>query len=221
MDNFKGDCFIIMPFAVDYQYFYLFIQKHIEQIHNVRCYRADNEPYLEKPIIERIRKEIQQADVILADCSGHNPNVFFELGIADAHNKKIILITRDDIKEKPLPFDIRQLEVINYQNPDVFLKKLDAALDKVFSLHYDAWQERAKSIFVEFHHDTGLQVTMKSEEDFRAILKRTEQDKQLPDIDGDDAAIASFILFSVVKETIQTGIGRQIDQWINQKHSKT
>ena len=49
---------------------------------------------LEMPaVIEPIYK----ADVVIADLTGLNPNVMYELGIAHTFNKRTIVITKDDI----------------------------------------------------------------------------------------------------------------------------
>jgi hypothetical protein len=67
-----------MPFKPELHYFYLYIKKHIEEKHNIECYRGDNN-VLTIPILEKIKKDIERSDVVIADCTGRNPNVFYEL----------------------------------------------------------------------------------------------------------------------------------------------
>jgi hypothetical protein len=74
------------------------------------------------------RPHISSADVIIADCTGRNPNVFYELGMAHILNKPVILITSDAVKQAPT--DIRCFEFIRYELDDHrgFLEKLDNSL---------------------------------------------------------------------------------------------
>ena len=53
----------------------------------------------------------QRAKILLADLTGKNANVFYELGLAHAAGKPVILVTGsiDDV-----PFDLRALRVIEY-----------------------------------------------------------------------------------------------------------
>ena len=73
------------------------------------------------PILDKIGRLISQADVVIADCSGRNPNVFYELGMAHALGKPVVLITSDAVEQAPT--DIRAFEFISYANlgPDEFL----------------------------------------------------------------------------------------------------
>ena len=48
----------------------------------------------------------------MADLTGLNPNVMYELGIAHSFNKKTIIITRDNLGN--LPFDLKQYRAKNY-----------------------------------------------------------------------------------------------------------
>jgi len=57
--------------------------------------------------------ELAHADCIIADVSDRNPNVFFELGLAQAMGKGIILIA-EERNFKEVPFDIREFRVIVY-----------------------------------------------------------------------------------------------------------
>lgn len=65
----------------------------------------------QQSILQDIVIGIGNADVIIADVTGLNPNVFYELGLCHALDKKVILITQD-ISE--LPFDIRSYRVDEY-----------------------------------------------------------------------------------------------------------
>lgn len=65
----------------------------------------------QQSIIRDIVEGIDQADVVIADLTGLNANVFYELGLAHAMNKKVICITQD-IGE--LPFDLKSYRTIEY-----------------------------------------------------------------------------------------------------------
>ena len=73
MDDYRGACFVIMPFAPEMHYFYLYLAQHIEQHHNLRCERVDAE-VLPKPFLDKINDFIRNADVIRRqhrlDCIG-------------------------------------------------------------------------------------------------------------------------------------------------------
>jgi hypothetical protein len=76
------------------------------------CYRAD---YAVAPqaIVRNIISSIFQDEVIIADISGFNPNVFYELGVAHTvGNKTIIICEKTDQK---LPFDLRSYRIIFYR----------------------------------------------------------------------------------------------------------
>ena len=81
-------------------------------------------------ILADIIPPIYDADIVLADLTGLNPNVMYELGIAHAFNKKTIVITRDDIGA--LPFDLKQYRAKDYSTHfkkfDELLKYLDKNL---------------------------------------------------------------------------------------------
>ena len=121
----KGYFFVLMPFSHDFDDIYKFgIKGLLENYKGIYCQRADEIFHLED-IPTKIFKEIQRAEYIIADLTGKNPNVFYELGFAQGINKKnIILITRnrDDV-----PFDlrnIRNIEYVNSENLQLQLKEI-------------------------------------------------------------------------------------------------
>ena len=64
-------------------------------------------------IHSRIVKHLQEADMVLCDLSGHNPNVFFEMGVRTATNLPIALV-RDE--HTSLPFDTGGINTHSYKS---------------------------------------------------------------------------------------------------------
>jgi hypothetical protein len=84
-------------------------------------YRIDRWKEEQSPgtVTLKIIERIHQADVVVADLSSDNPNVYYELGIAHSLVRPTILFK---LKSKPLPFDVygeRALEVEVGENGDV------------------------------------------------------------------------------------------------------
>lgn len=109
--------FVIMPFNEKFNDVYnLGIKSSLEQEGFV-CIRADENIEDEK-IFENIIESIKNADVMIADITGNNPNVFYELGYSHAINKKVIIITQDRGKT---PFDIYGIRNIEYKSDKITL----------------------------------------------------------------------------------------------------
>ena len=62
---------------------------------------------------------------MICDCSGRNPNVFYEAGIAHTLGREVILIAQSD---HDIPFDLRHLRYVRYLNNDQGRAELSAAL---------------------------------------------------------------------------------------------
>jgi hypothetical protein len=110
----RGICFVIMPFGTPFDDYFLKIYKPAIEESGLTPMRADD-IYHPGDIMRTIWKLTYQAEVILADLTNKNPNVFYEMGLAHALKKPVIIITqsRDDI-----PFDLRPQRNIEY-NKDV------------------------------------------------------------------------------------------------------
>jgi nucleoside 2-deoxyribosyltransferase len=219
MEEVKPFCFVIMPFTPALHYFYLYLKNHIEQVHNIVCERGD-EQVLVVPILEKINEYVKKADVVIADCTGRNPNVFYELGIAHAHEKKVILITSEDVRDAPT--DIRHFEFIRYDlgNHLNFLDRLDNALRNVFETRYVKFYEHAEKIFKKFKQETRAQVSMASKEDFIKRLSAAEQSQGgLPSI-NDDLAVASLVLPKIIADSSDIAVMTKITSWLGKMSSK-
>lgn len=108
----KPFVFVLMPFEDSFNDTYKLGIKDAANDAGGYCERVDEQVFEER-ILDRIYNQINKADVIVADMSGRNPNVFYETGYAHALNKRVILLTNniDDI-----PFDLRHHHHIVYKN---------------------------------------------------------------------------------------------------------
>ena len=91
-----------MPFEVEFNEMYDYLKNLIGD--EFLVFRADN-LLNQQNILKDIIQSIHSSDLVLADLSGLNPNVFYKLGLKrHALRKNVILLTQD-IEE--LPFDLR------------------------------------------------------------------------------------------------------------------
>ena len=96
-----GSCFVLMPFAAEYNLVYATIVEALEGL--MVCTRADD-LRSSGPILERILRGIASSELIIADLTGQNPNVFYELGLAHVQSKNVLLLTQD---LSHVPFDLK------------------------------------------------------------------------------------------------------------------
>jgi nucleoside 2-deoxyribosyltransferase len=121
----KKKCFIVMPFADDdLQVVYEdFVRPTVQQC-KLDCERGDD-VFGSNIIMDDILRSIHAADLILADLTRRNANVFYEVGIAHAVGKPVLLIAQsiDDV-----PFDLRHRRVLLYEYSPRGCRKLETAL---------------------------------------------------------------------------------------------
>src|SRR5690349_2521588 len=90
----KHFVFVLMPFDETFADAYQLGIKEACREAGAYCERVD-EQIFQDSILERIYNQIARADIIIADMTGRNPNVFYETGYAHALGKQVILVTRD------------------------------------------------------------------------------------------------------------------------------
>ena len=87
----EGLLFCVMPFAPEYADLYLYGIKEVAEDIGFRCERVDEQVFT-TDILARIQKSIRAADVIVADLTTNNPNVYYEVGYAHGKNKRVVLL---------------------------------------------------------------------------------------------------------------------------------
>lgn len=94
----------------------------------LRAFRGDEEN-ISGPILPSIVRAIVQARLVIANINGRNPNVMYELGIAQALGKEVIVVSKR-YGEDP-PFDIRQQRLVLYQGYNELADKLRISISQI------------------------------------------------------------------------------------------
>jgi len=102
-------CFVVIPF-----------NEKFTPVHQIICdvlnglgwtvKRADEITY-PRLITDLIFKEILTSDLVIADLTDLNPNVFYEVGLAHTVGSDLILLTQDTEK---IPFDLKNEQTVSY-----------------------------------------------------------------------------------------------------------
>jgi hypothetical protein len=127
-------CFVIMPFGGWLNDYYASIYCPAIKAAKLTPRRADD-LFRPSTIVNDIWEYTKRAKVLLADLTGKNPNVFYELGLAHALAKPVILVAEamDDI-----PFDLRALRIILYDKNspnwgEILRSKIESSLTEVLA----------------------------------------------------------------------------------------
>jgi hypothetical protein len=110
-------CFVMMPFVEPLGGYYASLYEPAIRKAGLTAIRADTDIFGTGKIIDQIWAGINNAKVLLAELTGRNPNVLYELGIAHALRKPVVLVSSN---EADVPFDVRHVRVIYYQMTDPF-----------------------------------------------------------------------------------------------------
>ncbi|TWG18477.1 hypothetical protein FHU34_113823 [Micromonospora taraxaci] len=133
-------CFVMQPFSGALGGYYESIYKPAIEQAGLTAIRADDDIFATGKVIDQIWRGIRGARVLVAELTTKNPNVFYELGLAHALQKPVILISsnQDDV-----PFDLRHIRVILYDQTDPWwgAKLVDKVADNIRSAISDPEDE--------------------------------------------------------------------------------
>jgi hypothetical protein len=110
-------CFVMMPFAEPIGRHYVEIFEPAIKNAGLTAIRADNDIFGTGKIMDQVWSGINTAKVLVAELTTRNPNVFYELGLAHALRKPVVLVSSN---EKDVPFDLHHIRVIYYDVNDPF-----------------------------------------------------------------------------------------------------
>lgn len=106
--------FVMLPFRDEYDDVYMVISDAVKRVSaelsaEISCARADE--FGPGKITEQIILAIRNADIVIADLTGSNPNVMYELGFAHGLEKNAIILNQD---VHGVPFDVKDFRQIVY-----------------------------------------------------------------------------------------------------------
>ena len=139
----SGDsCFVMMPFADPHGPYYDKIYAPAIEKAGLKPVRADASIFGTGKIIDQIWSGINAAKVLVAEMTTKNPNVFYELGLAHALQKPVVLVSSN---ENDVPFDLKHMRVIYYDMTDPFWG--NKLIEKVAENILSAIQNPEEAIF--------------------------------------------------------------------------
>jgi hypothetical protein len=112
-----SSCFVMQPFAHPYNGYYDVVFKPAIEKAGLRSVRADDEIFGSGKIMDQVWRGIRNANVLIAELTTRNANVYYELGLAHALGKPVVLIAADG---EEVPFDVHHIRVIYYDIKDPF-----------------------------------------------------------------------------------------------------
>lgn len=214
-------CFVVMPFRPELNYFFLYLKKYLEEKYRIRIERGDSN-VLTKELLKKISEQISEASFLIADITGNNANVFFELGIAHEKNKPVVFLTQDDPKDAPV--DTRQFEFIKYElgKHEDFLAKLDNAVRNVLgsSLDIPRLYELARDLLKQFNADSGFTHDQASREEFHARVVRAAETQGVPEL-ADSVRLGRFLLPKILQDATDLNVMQRVTLWLKKRESAT
>jgi nucleoside 2-deoxyribosyltransferase len=122
----------MQPFAAPHgDYFEKIFKPAIEKT-GLKPVRADADIFGTGKIIDQIWRGINNAKVLVAELTTRNANVLYELGLAHALKKPVVLVSSN---QADVPFDLHHIRVIYYDVTDPFwgTKLIDKVAENILS----------------------------------------------------------------------------------------
>lgn len=125
-------CFVMQPFAPPLGDYYEKVYKTAIEKAGLKAIRADADIFGTGKIMDQVWDGIVSAKVLVAELTTRNPNVFYELGLAHALEKPVVLVSS---REEDVPFDLQHIRVIYYDVSDPFwgAKLIDKVAENILS----------------------------------------------------------------------------------------
>jgi len=205
-------CFVAMPFLPELNYFFLYLQQYLESQYDLCVERGDAQVST-TPLMDKVKAQILKADLIIGDVTGNNPNVLYEVGIAHAIDKPVLLLTQNDPEKAPI--DIRHCEFIQYHlaQHEELLVKLANAVTNVFAKEYEHLFKVAQVFLDRFNKETGLRCQSRSVEIFQASIMRTEKSSGIPSSESE--SLLAEVLLPLVTDLNDSKTIDQYRKWVS------
>jgi hypothetical protein len=149
--------FVIQPFDKAFEAVFELIASAVARADAI-VQRADNVVLPGHDFSTSLMNAIHKADLLIADVSNANPNVMYEVGLAQAGQKPLVLIANSS---RNVPFDLAGMRVLIYDigNPSEFVSRLRQQIQHAIQTPTDfslsktkERRERKNGLFVSYSH---------------------------------------------------------------------
>ena len=140
--------FVLMPFDDEFNSVYSGFLEDVLRAKGFEVTRADNIEN-QRSIMKDVIEGIVKSDLIVADLTSSNPNVYYELGIAHALGKPVIHLTQ---ALEEVPFDLRAYRFIEYSTHFDQIGKARGLLDS-HALRFLEGKLKVGNPVTDYHSD--------------------------------------------------------------------
>lgn len=176
-------CFVVCPIGEDNSNTRNRSDKLLKHIiepvcdkNNLEVIRVDTLNYSDS-ITNTIVEYLNTADLVIADLSDHNPNVFYEIGYRSALKKPIIHLKN---KETSIPFDISSIRTFDYDLTDLdAVEELKQRLNQtIATFNFDSFiNENNENSDNDYINSQVLQELFKIHDDIEEIKKQVSNNR--------------------------------------------
>lgn len=152
----KPQVFVIRPFGRGSEGVYGLIASAVEKA-NASVFRVDATPPA-VDFVDYIQQAIRSANLVIADITDGNSNVMFEIGLARAEDKPLILVADSSIS---IPFDLAGGQILVYDlgAPLEFVERLTRVIlrglaepESLTPSKNAAERDRRQKVFISYSH---------------------------------------------------------------------
>lgn len=117
----QGRCVVLMPFSTKFRNQWGLAVKPAIEAAGLEAFRADEGPVTGN-VMENVASSIFGAELLIADVTSSNPNVLYELGLAQAIGKRVVMVCQNI---KKVPRDVQSHRFLEYDPDDIERFRID------------------------------------------------------------------------------------------------
>lgn len=178
------DAFVVQPIRAsqdpDHEHFRaLYVRvRNVLEARGYTCLRADD---VERSgaITKEIIAHLASADLVVADLTDLNPNVYYELGVRHALRGSGTMLLLDEARTKEIPFDLSAYRVIRFEGTVPGIARLEDSLIEAVDQQTEfgpASDNPVHDWLPELPHDALAAADGSEDGELRKALKEQEQE---------------------------------------------
>ena len=210
-------CFYAMPFNAQSHYVYLFVKSIVESQFDVIITRADDAQYLSSEIIAKIQQHVNNCDFAIADLSGNNANVLYEVGLLHAKNSDIIFVSGE--LPAAAPFDVNSFPIYSYHGMDHehFQARLVEAVSWQVNGKYYEFRRITESLIKRYNAAHGTDYSMIGEERFSQLIDNALRSGMYVHAPHPGLEIIHHLIPDVIEGRQPTELGFAFSEWLKRE----